>query len=70
MTPGFPGLCVRCGGPQWWTEVDGVVWVACKADCVDDQLDFFEARLPPLIALGERPEDGTEHPKEGGGKAP
>ena len=70
-------MCVRCGGPQVWTSVRGETWVACQADCIDDQVDMF-GRNPPLVALCEEPEEtpkaaGVEHsggegvvPLEGG----
>ena len=63
----FPGLCERCGGPKVWTAVGSEVYTACKADCLDDQLDFF-GRNPPLIALCEKPEQTPkmEHSREGG----
>ena len=36
----FPGRCVRCGGPQWWTfDRRGATWVLCQdPECVDEQL--------------------------------
>ena len=36
----FPGNCVRCGGPQWWTVThDDVIWIRCQDEaCQDDQL--------------------------------
>ena len=57
--PVFPGECDRCGGPQYWTEVDGIVWVACQAGCLDAQGDLFGVS-PPMIALGPEPEEEME----------
>ena len=64
---GFPGRCDRCGGPQVWTHHAGDVWVACKHDCLDEQLDAF-GRNPPLIALCAGPEETPkmEHQRGGG----
>ena len=31
------------------------MWVACQADCIDDQIDLFLPRTPPLIALEDEP---------------
>ena len=59
----FPGLCVRCGGPQVWTLVSGDVWVACEHDCLSEQLDAF-GRNPPLMAISSEGEDHLE-PLEG-----
>ena len=28
--------------------------MACQAECTEDQIDLFQARTPPLIALVER----------------
>ena len=65
---GFPGRCDRCGGPQVWTHHAGEVWVACKHECVDEQLLLDGSRNPPLIALCAGPEETpkVELPKEGG----
>ena len=63
--PGFPGVCVRCGGPEVWTLVRGEVWVACSADCVSGQDDLFGATDPPMIALLSREEGELELSQEG-----
>jgi len=63
MNAGPGGKCSRCGGPNWWTIVRGKLWVACKGECTDDQIDIF-GRNPPLIALCAEPE---ETPKVAGG---
>ena len=73
MNYGPGGPCERCGGPQWWTVVRGEMWVACQAECEDDQMDLF-GRNPPLIALLPEP-DGDRRNTEaelfgGGGVVP
>ena len=65
------GVCVRCGGPNVWTTHAGEVWVACEADCLDEQLLLDGSRNPPLIALCDPPEGfervGTILGREGRG---
>ena len=55
------GSCERCGGPVWWTEVRGELWVACQAECLEEQGDLF-GRNPPIVSLCE---DTEETPKVG-----
>ena len=50
------GVCSRCGGPVWWTEVRGEMWVACQAECTDVQGDLF-GRNPPIVSLCDEPEE-------------
>ena len=66
---GFPGECDRCGGSQVWTVHRDEIWVACKHDCIDQQIDLF-GRNPPMIALYEREDpkkdrSGTNQTGEG-----
>ena len=65
---GFPGACVRCGGPQVWTLHAGDIWVACKHDCLSDQLMLDGTRNPPLISLCSEPDGLKELEETEGGK--
>ena len=67
----FPGRCERCGGPQWWTyDGRGDTFIACKAECVGEQLVLpLDSEWPggvPKWAVMEPPEGEGVVPHEGG----
>ena len=43
---------------MFWTVVRGEMWVACQAECTEDQIDLFGSVTPPVIALCSEPESG------------
>ncbi len=73
----FPGLCVRCGGTQWWTlDSENAVWVKCQDDsCLEDQLLLplgSEWNGGPVVigdVLDPRGEEGVEIHEDGDGEA-
>ncbi len=67
---GFPGECVRCGGPQSWTyDTDGCTWVACDdPKCLEQQLYLpgCEVMMSVPADHGTAPRKGGSSPYEGG----
>ena len=51
--------CDDCGGPAWWTFIDGVAHYICKSSCDGFlQLDLFS--VPASSLEGLAPEDPNE----------